>query len=129
MPDAKNWIVGPAARPEDRVRAWPIPTRYDPASLADGLLQVEKVHDRKTHVMREFGNVVHEIRFGGERGKSLERVAIEPRVRRGNDDRHVEVRVLTERPHLLKRLIEQRAIGMIQDVVDRTRCRVDIDTH
>jgi geranylgeranyl reductase family protein len=29
-------ILGPAARPEDRVRAWPIPTRYDPAALADG---------------------------------------------------------------------------------------------
>jgi len=29
-------ILGPGAVPEDRVRAWPIPTRYDPASLADG---------------------------------------------------------------------------------------------
>jgi geranylgeranyl reductase family protein len=29
-------ILGPDALPEDRVRAWPIPTRYDPASLADG---------------------------------------------------------------------------------------------
>ena len=29
-------ILGPDAVPEDRVRAWPIPTRYDPASLADG---------------------------------------------------------------------------------------------
>jgi menaquinone-9 beta-reductase len=29
-------ILGPAAVPEDRVRAWPIPTRYEPASLADG---------------------------------------------------------------------------------------------
>ena len=29
-------ILGPDAVAEDRVRAWPIPTRYDPASLADG---------------------------------------------------------------------------------------------
>jgi geranylgeranyl reductase family protein len=29
-------ILGSDATPEDRVRAWPIPTRYDPASLADG---------------------------------------------------------------------------------------------
>ncbi|HEX4489722.1 MAG TPA: geranylgeranyl reductase family protein [Acidimicrobiia bacterium] len=29
-------ILGPAAVPEDRVRAWPIPTRYRAASLADG---------------------------------------------------------------------------------------------
>lgn len=29
-------ILGPDAVPEDRVRAWPIPTRYEPASLADG---------------------------------------------------------------------------------------------
>jgi geranylgeranyl reductase family protein len=29
-------ILGADARPEDRVRAWPIPTRYDPAALADG---------------------------------------------------------------------------------------------
>ena len=29
-------ILGADAQPEDRVRAWPIPTRYDPASLADG---------------------------------------------------------------------------------------------
>jgi geranylgeranyl reductase family protein len=29
-------ILGPDAEPEDRMRAWPIPTHYDPASLADG---------------------------------------------------------------------------------------------
>jgi geranylgeranyl reductase family protein len=29
-------ILGPDAVAEDRLRAWPIPTRYDPASLADG---------------------------------------------------------------------------------------------
>jgi menaquinone-9 beta-reductase len=29
-------ILGPDAVAEDRVRAWPIPTRYDPAALADG---------------------------------------------------------------------------------------------
>jgi menaquinone-9 beta-reductase len=29
-------ILGPDAVPEDRVRAWPIPTRYQPAALADG---------------------------------------------------------------------------------------------
>ena len=29
-------ILGADARPEDRVRAWPIPTRYDPTALADG---------------------------------------------------------------------------------------------
>ena len=29
-------ILGADALPEDRVRAWPIPTRYDPTSLADG---------------------------------------------------------------------------------------------
>ena len=29
-------ILGAGAVAEDRVRAWPIPTRYDPASLADG---------------------------------------------------------------------------------------------
>jgi flavin-dependent dehydrogenase len=29
-------VLGPAALPEDRVRAWPIPTHYDPSSLADG---------------------------------------------------------------------------------------------
>ncbi len=29
-------ILGPDAVAEDRVRAWPIPTRYDPESLADG---------------------------------------------------------------------------------------------
>jgi geranylgeranyl reductase family protein len=29
-------ILGRDAAPDDRVRAWPIPTRYEPASLADG---------------------------------------------------------------------------------------------
>ena len=29
-------ILGPGASPKNRVHAWPIPTRYDPASLADG---------------------------------------------------------------------------------------------
>jgi geranylgeranyl reductase family protein len=29
-------ILGPGAVAEDRVRAWPIPTRYEPRSLADG---------------------------------------------------------------------------------------------
>jgi geranylgeranyl reductase family protein len=29
-------ILGPDAVAEDRVRAWPIPTRYEPAALADG---------------------------------------------------------------------------------------------
>jgi menaquinone-9 beta-reductase len=36
MRPAMRSILGPDAVPEDRVRAWPIPTRYDPASLADG---------------------------------------------------------------------------------------------
>lgn len=29
-------VLGPGAEPEDRVRAWPIPSRFDPARVADG---------------------------------------------------------------------------------------------